>query len=77
MVYATNNCVKELWQFAGDCLGAGVFLPYFDGGRIARDELCALEACNGWTFWHYEIDGELKPIDDLRTIIRADMAKLN
>ena len=23
-------------------------------------------ACNGWTFWHYEIEGKLKPIDALR-----------
>ncbi len=23
-------------------------------------------ACNGWTFWHHEVDGALKPIDDLR-----------
>ena len=23
-------------------------------------------SCNGWTFWHYEEDGRLKPVDDLR-----------
>jgi modification methylase len=23
-------------------------------------------ACNGWTFWHYEVDGVLTPIDALR-----------
>jgi modification methylase len=23
-------------------------------------------SCNGWTFWHYEADGVLKPIDTLR-----------
>ncbi len=23
-------------------------------------------ACNGWTFWHYEAEGSLKPIDALR-----------
>jgi modification methylase len=23
-------------------------------------------SCNGWTFWHYEVDGVLKPIDDVR-----------
>ncbi|MEH3046462.1 site-specific DNA-methyltransferase [Sphingomonas adhaesiva] len=23
-------------------------------------------ACNGWTFWHHEADGTLKPIDTLR-----------
>jgi modification methylase len=25
-------------------------------------------ACNGWTFWHYEADGALKPIDALRQV---------
>jgi modification methylase len=29
-----------------------------------------LEACNGWTFWH--VEG--KPIDALRSVIRAEMA---
>jgi modification methylase len=23
-------------------------------------------ACNGWTFWHFQVDGKLKPIDILR-----------
>jgi modification methylase len=23
-------------------------------------------SCNGWTFWHFEEDGALKPVDDLR-----------
>jgi modification methylase len=31
-------------------------------------------ACNGWTFWHYEADGALKPIDDLRDAARAKLA---
>ncbi len=22
--------------------------------------------CNGWTFWHYELEGALKPIDAMR-----------
>ncbi|QKV18862.1 site-specific DNA-methyltransferase [Oricola thermophila] len=33
-----------------------------------------LDACNGWTFWHYEEDGELKPIDTLRAEVRKQMA---
>ncbi|MEC9247116.1 site-specific DNA-methyltransferase [Nitratireductor rhodophyticola] len=32
-----------------------------------------LEACNGWTFWHFEEKGSLKPIDDLRQIMRDNM----
>jgi modification methylase len=23
-------------------------------------------ACNGWTYWHYEVEGRRKPIDVLR-----------
>jgi modification methylase len=23
-------------------------------------------ACNGWTYWHFEAEGKLKPIDVLR-----------
>jgi modification methylase len=31
-------------------------------------------ACNGWTFWHYEADGRLTPIDVLREVARAKLA---
>jgi len=31
------------------------------------------EACNGWTFWHFEQGGELKPIDALRDEARAQL----
>src|SRR5690606_29454500 len=31
------------------------------------------EACNGWTFWHFERDGKLQPIDELRKIARGKM----
>ncbi len=30
-------------------------------------------ACNGWTFWHYENEGHLKPIDVLRTQARQQL----
>ncbi|HRK19034.1 MAG TPA: site-specific DNA-methyltransferase [Hyphomicrobiaceae bacterium] len=29
-------------------------------------EVQGKQACNGWTFWHFEADGKLKPIDVLR-----------
>lgn len=28
--------------------------------------LTGAPSCNGWTFWHYEADGAIKPIDALR-----------
>jgi modification methylase len=35
-----------------------------------------LDACNGWTYWHFEDGGSRQPIDSLRAIIRAEMAQL-
>jgi modification methylase len=33
-----------------------------------------LDACNGWTFWHMPKAGMLAPIDELRKIVRRDLA---
>jgi len=30
-------------------------------------------ACNGWTFWHVEIEGGRRPIDHLRQQVRAGL----
>jgi modification methylase len=30
-------------------------------------------ACNGWTFWHFEAEGQLKPIDILRERAKAEL----
>ena len=48
-----------------------------DAGSIHRMGAKAqdAEACNGWTFWHYEDGGDLKPIDELRKIARGRMAR--
>ena len=31
-------------------------------------------ACNGWSFWYFEADGELRPVDLLRQRLRAELA---
>lgn len=31
-------------------------------------------ACNGWTFWHFEAEGQLKPIDALREQAKRQLA---
>jgi len=31
-------------------------------------------ACNGWTYWHYERDGQVSPIDNLRQQARQQLA---
>ena len=33
-----------------------------------------LPACNGWTFWHFEQEGRLQPIDVMRARVRAQAA---
>jgi modification methylase len=47
-----------------------------DAGSIHRlgAMVQGLDACNGWTFWHVENEGKLKPIDDLRRVVRDRMA---
>ena len=35
------------------------------------------EACNGWTFWHTELEGRLAPIDTFRADMRAQMQRLS
>lgn len=50
-----------------------------DAGSIHRlgAKVQGLDACNGWTFWHYEEGKSLRPIDDLRAVVRSDLAKLD
>ncbi len=31
-------------------------------------------ACNGWTFWHIDVEGTLVPIDVLRQKLRAGLS---
>ncbi|HEY1614096.1 MAG TPA: site-specific DNA-methyltransferase [Rhizomicrobium sp.] len=33
-----------------------------------------LDACNGWTFWHYDANGTQIPIDMLRQRLRAELS---
>jgi modification methylase len=48
-----------------------------EAGSIHRlgAKVQGLDACNGWTFWHFEEGSSLRPIDDLRTIIRKGMGE--
>ncbi|WP_411033121.1 site-specific DNA-methyltransferase [Shinella sp. BYT-45] len=49
-----------------------------EAGSIHRvgAKVQGLDACNGWTFWHYADGAELKPIDALRAVVRSQMAGL-
>lgn len=48
-----------------------------NAGSIHRlgAQVQGLDACNGWTFWHYERSGGLTPIDELRRIARVGMER--
>lgn len=48
-----------------------------DAGSIHRigAKVQGFDACNGWTFWHTDRKGKLEPIDSLRQLVRAEMAK--
>jgi modification methylase len=48
-----------------------------EAGSIHRlgAKVQGLDACNGWTFWHFEEGSSLRPIDDLRAIIRKGMGE--
>jgi len=49
-----------------------------DAGSIHRlgAKVQGLDACNGWTFWHFDDGKALRPIDDLRTVIRSNLGNL-
>ena len=36
-------------------------------------EVQGKSACNGWTFWHYQVEGKLRPIDALRDEARRQL----
>ncbi|MDI7861404.1 site-specific DNA-methyltransferase [Rhizobiaceae bacterium n13] len=50
-----------------------------EAGSIHRlgAKVQGLDACNGWTFWHFDDGQSLRPIDELRAIVRNDLAKLD
>ncbi|MDE1156159.1 MAG: site-specific DNA-methyltransferase [Acidobacteriaceae bacterium] len=49
-----------------------------DAGSIHRlgAKVQGFDACNGWTFWHFDDGQTLRPIDELRVVIRNDLAKV-
>jgi modification methylase len=63
-------------RFAASVRADGTLAAGSEAGSIHRlgARMQGLDACNGWTFWHYEEAGSLRPIDDLRGAVRARMA---
>ena len=60
--------------FRPDGLPAGITLIGPRASDAALASLEGLDACNGWTFWHFDDGQTLRPIDELRAVIRNDLA---
>ncbi|MGN6764586.1 MAG: site-specific DNA-methyltransferase [Rhizobiaceae bacterium] len=62
-------------RFAASVRADGTLSSDSHAGSIHRlgAAVQGLDACNGWTFWHYEEKGSLKPIDELRALVRQRM----
>ncbi len=65
---------KRRW--IGEVRADGTLAAGNEAGSIHRvgAAVQGLEACNGWTFWHFDDGGALKPIDELRKIARSRLA---
>ncbi|MCO5083265.1 MAG: site-specific DNA-methyltransferase [Rhizobiaceae bacterium] len=62
-------------RWAAKVRADGTLATDSSAGSIHRlgAEVQGLDACNGWTFWHYERNGGLTAIDELRRIARLSM----
>src|SRR5690606_6798570 len=62
-------------RFAASVRADGTLSSDSHAGSIHRlgAMVQGLDARNGWTFWHYEEKGCLKPIDELRAVVRQRM----
>jgi modification methylase len=63
-------------RFTAEVRADGTVAIGQEAGSIHRmgARVQGLDACNGWTFWHFEEEGALRPIDDLRQRARAGLA---
>ncbi|MBL8577466.1 MAG: site-specific DNA-methyltransferase [Mesorhizobium sp.] len=64
-------------RFAAKVRADGTLAVGEVAGSIHRvgAQVQGLDACNGWTFWHYERNGGLTQIDELRRIARLGMER--
>ncbi len=72
---ATLHCAKG--RHSATVRADGTLVSGDMSGSIHRvgAQVQGLDACNGWTFWHYPEGRNLAPIDNLRKVVRQEMAK--
>ncbi|WP_442879242.1 site-specific DNA-methyltransferase [Bartonella sp. CB74] len=71
VLYDRKKQVSAIVRADGTIMHGGEAGSIHAMGRKAQSS----QSCNGWTFWYYEENGQLKSIDDLRMVIRSQMLK--
>ena len=63
-------------RFAAKVRADGSLISEGTSGSIHQvgAQVQGLDACNGWTFWHFDVEGKLVPIDILRQQMRAELS---
>ena len=69
MLTDMKKCHRAIVRADGALSLSGIVGSIHKTGALAQ----GLPACNGWSFWHYEDGDRLAPIDDLRTLVRAQL----
>ena len=66
-------------RFHAEACADGTLVSDGQRGTIHRlgAALQGAPSCNGWTFWHYESAGALRPLDDLRRKVREELAAVD
>ena len=68
-------CIRDRRRHAAKVRADGTIVAAETRGSIHKigAEVQGAAACNGWTFWHVDIEGKLVPIDVLRQKLRAEL----
>jgi modification methylase len=72
---AGSTLTDERGQVRAEVKADGTLSVAGRQGSIHRlgAEIQGKAACNGWTFWHFEAEGQRKPIDALREMARRQL----
>ncbi len=70
-LYSKNGLLQAEVRADGSLISDGIEGSIHKVGAKLTDA----PSCNGWTFWHYQSPQGLKPIDAVRSEVRAEMAE--
>ena len=73
---ATLHDAKKRWTAKVRADGTVVCGDFAGSIHRVGAQVQGFDTCNGWTFWHYERNGGLNLIDDLRRIARVGIERV-